>query len=351
MTPSGTTPIQPGELYAGYASDAAVRAAASSGGVVSAILLELLRRGHGGALVSRITSSSDGIVAETVLARTPEEVLRCGGSSYIDTPVLQAVHRLRDERGPIAVVALPCQVRALRRMMQRQPELSAKFFPVIGLFCRGSVRAEFYDDFFRSIGLDPRHVSSVKVARGHVKGQVIIRRDNGGETNIPFMRLNAYRLAGIHAKRLCAWCDEHMAAEADLSVGDIFTSNFKHREIKHSAFAARNERFASLVAEMVEQGQLTAERVGMDSYCRTFRKIERFSNQQVSRWPGAFLFGPRRPSGKLSGRFNLFHSLAWMIILCNGWLSRKPWGRRVLYAMPRPMVTVAALLVKGLSRL
>lgn len=343
--------IESGELYAGYALDGEVRAAASSGGVVSAILLELLARGHAGALVSGIVAGEQGVRAATMVATTRAEVLANAGSSYIDTPVLQKIHELRDAPGPFAVVALPCQVRALRRLMERQPELREKFWPVIGLFCRGNVTEPFYDDFFRSMKVDPRRVQSVKVSRGHVKGRVVAKLGDGGEVSFPFMRLNAYRLAGIHAKSLCAWCDEHNAAQADIAVGDIFTPEFKRREIKHSAFVARDERCAALLEDLVARGVLTAERVGMDRYHQAFRRIERFSNQQASRRLGAMLAGMGKPVGELSGRFNVFHCLAWTIILLNGRLSQSRWGRRLLYAMPRAMISGMAFVVKGLSRL
>ncbi len=346
-----TTSIQAGQMYAGFACDADVRSVASSGGVVSAVLLELLERGHAGALVSKITSSPDGIAAETILVRTREEVLGCAGSSYIDTPVIQTVVRLHDQAGPIAVVALPCQARALRRLMQHRPELREKFWPIIGLFCRGNVTTGFYDDFFRSIGIESSRVRSVKVSRSHVKGRVLVRLDNDHELSIPFMWLNAYRLAGIGAKSLCTWCDEHLAAEADLSVGDIFTKPFKDRQIKHSALVARDEWTRSLIEEMANGGKLSVELVGMDAYERSFKRVQRFSDQQASRKLGALLAGRPRPSGKLSGRFNFFHSLAWSIILLNGKLSRTRLGRRIIFALPRPVITAMALLIKVLSRL
>lgn len=353
MTDAGAaaTSIEAGELYAGYALDSQVRAAASSGGVVSAILLELLARGHAGALVSGIGSGPDGVQATTIVAATRDQVLAHAGSSYVDTPVLQTIRSLADAPGPFAVVALPCQARALRRMIDRHDELRDKFWPVIALFCRGNVTAAFYDDFFRSMKIDPRRVRSLKVARGHVKGTVTARLDDESDLVVPFMKLNAYRLAGIHAKGLCAWCDEHDGEAADIAVGDIFMPEFKRREIKHSAFVARNARSRALLEELIARGCITAEPVGMDRYHRTFKRIERFSNQQASRKLPAWLVGLARPKGPLSGRFNVFHSMAWLIIFLNARLSRSRWGRRWLYALPRAVISGMAFLVKGLSRL
>ena len=158
--------IMVGELYAGYACDESVRSSASSGGIVSAVLIHLLQRGYDGAIVSRITSDGS-IRAVTKVVHTSQEVLDHAGSSYIDTPVLQTVKELC-KAGSLtgrryAIVALPCQVRALRLIFRQKPELASVFNPVIGLFCRGNVQSLFYDDLLVREGIDPSQVLSVRV--------------------------------------------------------------------------------------------------------------------------------------------------------------------------------------------
>ena len=344
--------IRRGELYAGYALDETVRAHASSGGVVSGILIDLLeRRQIDLALVSRITSHRGRICGVTVPAHGREEILKNAGSSYIDTPVLQKVRELKYFQGRVAVVALPCQVVRLRDRMSREPELQNKISLVIGLFCRGNVTSRFFDEYFARCGIDPREVDSVKVSREHLKGKVRVRLRDGGERNIPFMRMNAYRLVGAYAKPLCAWCDEHVAREADISVGDIFMPEFKRKEIKHSAFIARSEETVALLEDMCARGILTAEYVGIERYRKTFARVERFTDTLASRYPAARLTGLKTPRSRDRGGINPFHFLAWTFIFLNSRISRKRWGRRFLFALPSSSISLMALMVKGLSRL
>jgi coenzyme F420 hydrogenase subunit beta len=214
-----TITIERGELYAGYAN-ATVREYAASGGIVSAILLALLEQGQiDGALVSRIQSTERRIVAQTHVARSADEIFAHGGSSYIDTPVLQKIHEMQDVEGRYAVVMLPCQVRALEAMARRNPRLRQTFSPIIALFCRGTVNSAFYDDFFCKINISPEDVETVKVKRKYVGGTMYVHLHNQQLAAIPFVKINAYRQAGFHAKRLCAWCTEHLGIAADISVG------------------------------------------------------------------------------------------------------------------------------------
>lgn len=349
-----TQPMITGELYAGYAGES-IRAFASSGGIVSAILTELLESGQiDGALVSRITSRDDHVVAETLLATTREEILACGGSSYIDTPVLQQVKALAgSDMRRVAVVALPCQVRALRSMMARDPQLREKFSPVISLFCRGTVKPAFYDDFLAREGIAPGMLETVKIHRKHVGGKAVFHLRNGEQHVVPFMKLNAYRLAGIHPKTLCAWCDEHLGVEADISVGDIFMREYKQRPIKYSAFVGWTDAATALLQDMRDRGLIEAEFVGWEKYQRKFAKIEKMSNTLASRYTAARIAGQKRPRQlpPNPGPFNLFHCLAWTLFYLNGRLSRSERGRRVLYALPSPVISFMAYLIKALSRL
>lgn len=344
-------PVRLGEMYAGYSTDSVIRGVASSGGIVTAVLRHLLRKGEVDAvLVSRITAADGPLQGVTELVSSEAALLEYAGSSYVDTPVLTWIRHLRTYAGKVAIVALPCQVRSLNRLFEKQPELRRKVPFVIGLFCRGTVDPPFYHDWLTRQGLRHEDVSSVQVKRNHYRGEVVFAMKGGQKRRFPFQAMNSYRLAGCHATHRCCWCAEHLAEEADLAVGDIFLPEFKHRNIKHSAFVPRTSKAAELVNELRERGELLSEFVGTENYRRRFAKIERFSNTLEPRYLAARLAGLRPLRGKVEWVVNPFHCLAWTLYFWNCRLSKTPKGRRFLYALPSPAMTFVALLVKGLSR-
>ncbi|MBN2071677.1 MAG: Coenzyme F420 hydrogenase/dehydrogenase, beta subunit C-terminal domain [Candidatus Krumholzibacteriota bacterium] len=343
--------INRAEIYAGYATEAGIRAPASSGGIVSAILIDLIESGEiDGALVSRIVSIDGHIKGQTELATDRDSVLRCAGSSYIETPVLKEAARLGDKEGRFAVVALPCQVRALREYLSTRPGLKKRIRYIIGLFCRGTVNGSLYDDFFCKYGITTSEVTSVSVRRGHVSGEVIIDLTDGDSTTIPFAMLNSYRIAGIDLMPRCLWCDEHLAADADIAVGDIFTGEYRKKDIKHSAYVCWTEAGTFLMNKMVNKKTVTAEYFGTKRYRRSFSAIEAFSNRTGARVVAARFTGSRSEIS-LSGFFNIFHSLAWTIIFTNNRLSRTVQGRRLLFGFPPWIIRLEAIAVKALSRI
>lgn len=349
---AGDTAILCGEMYAGYAGEEAIRSVAASGGIVSALLIDLLERGKiQGALVSRLGEKDGKIAALTTMVQDRAGVLAHAGSAYVDTAVLPCVKALHAFDGKAAIVALPCQARAIRTMLDKDPALREKVYATISLVCRGTVDLDFYHDFLKKQGMDESEVEGIKVERHHIKGKVIFRRKApANDITIPFFTLNAYRLAGIHAKKRCYWCDEHLGAAADIVVGDLYCRDYKNRPIKHSALAAYTDRGIEILEEARRSKTLVCEFMGMNVYHKTFHRIERFSNDIVSRsWASRLQGMP--PLHKTAGFPNVFRCLAWALYLANFRLSRSVTGRRVLYALPSAAVKAMALAIKALSRL
>lgn len=350
---SGCTPGAPllGEMYCGYASDPEVRVAASSGGIVSSVLLSLLESGTiDAAIVSGISSADGQVTAISRPVESREAVLAAAGSAYIYTPVIAAVRQLEGTERRVAVVALPCQARAIRELLDKRPALRRNVVLLIGLFCRGAVRSQFYDDLLRKKGIDPGRVEEVKVARGHVRGEVRVALRDGRTASIDFFELNAYRTAGFHAHPGCLQCTKHLAESADISVGDIFTAEYKQRPIKHSCFVARTEAGLSALRRLHESGAAVNEYFGTQRYAETFRKIERFCAELAPRACAACLTGVGF-RGKRLRACNPFHVLSWMLFQIDYRATRNALGRRVLYALPPAAVKAASVLIKGLSKL
>ena len=343
--------IEQNELYVGFCRDKNVRTVASAGGVVSAILLHALESGIiDAAVVSRIASESGKVSAVTEIVETREKILAHAGSYYIDTPVLHTLKSLRTYEGRVAIVALPCQVRALRKIFKKDKQLRDKVVLMIGLFCRGNLKVEFYEDYFRRHHIDPRIVEAINIRRGHLNGEVFVHCKDGSNRRLSFREMNMYRIAGVHAKAFCYWCSDHLSAEADIAVGDIFHPEYKLRSIKHSAFICRSDAGRQIIQSLIVSGFLEYEFFGLRKYKRYFAKLEEFSNNLGSRYLAASLMQTPAPQSK-KGKVNLFHSLAWAIYLLNRNLSSTKRGRRFLFILPLPCISCMAYAVKMLSRL
>lgn len=206
----------------GWAKDPQLRHAASSGGVVTALLLSLLETGQlKGAIVTDL--GAEGCLARTYLARKPEQILGARGSKYMITSVEQALEQvMAAEDGPFAMVGLPCQVRGVRKALDCLPRLRGKIGLYIALFCAGTKDYRFRSMIARRMGLDASHLRSFSFRGGGWPGKACGTDDQGREAALA---ANDRRVGRVWSRgRLtpvrCLLCDDPLGAAADLAVGD-----------------------------------------------------------------------------------------------------------------------------------
>jgi coenzyme F420 hydrogenase subunit beta len=213
------------ETSVARAADPEVRAVATDGGVVTALLLHLFDLGRiDGAIVTRQTGPFQ---RQPWLATTREEILEAAGfhfdtsagmslfsevySTYSPSIVeLEDVSRKHLNR--VAFVGTPCQINALRRMevLDIVPAGTIKFH--LGLFCTGN---------FHFGPEQRRRLEEIgtftwdEVRKVNIKEELMIHLHNGDIRCIPLDRLDFMK------RYACRYCDDYAAEFADLSFGGI----------------------------------------------------------------------------------------------------------------------------------
>ena len=126
----------------GYASDAAIRNNAASGGMVTALLCHLLKnREIDGAWVVKTAFTAQGeLTYKTGIATSVREICEASSSVYMKIPMLSKpnLEQLRAFDGRLAVVLTPCMMRAFCSILEKDDELRRKTVLKIGLFCSGT---------------------------------------------------------------------------------------------------------------------------------------------------------------------------------------------------------------------
>jgi len=205
--------------------DSEVRAHATDGGVVSALLLGLLDRGHiDGAIVAK---KAGPFKREPWLALTRDDLLAAAGfhfdtshgmerfsqvySTYSPSVAqLEQVARKRLTR--VVMVGTPCQINTLRRMevMGVVPTESIKYY--FGLFCAGNF---IFGEPERRRLEDLGKFKWAEVRKINLKEHLMIHVQNGGVRLIPLEKLDFMK------RHACNFCQDYAAEFADLSFGGI----------------------------------------------------------------------------------------------------------------------------------
>ncbi|MDR1000711.1 MAG: nitroreductase family protein [Clostridiales bacterium] len=232
-------------IYKGYSPS--YRDIGASGGAATGILVGLLERGE---IDGAVVVGNSGVT----IARTKAVIIGAAQSKYVFTPVNAILRELRSDE-KYALVGLPCQIQALRRV---RPDILA-----IGLFCGFNLSRKATDFLVRKAG---------------ITGKVEYRAKLDGETGFRvtaedgrswFTDKHSYTLLNMfYTRHRCLKCRDFAAELADISVGDAWENAGMSRII------TRTERGVAALSGLV------LENSGLDNILKTQGHLVKFKKRK-----------------------------------------------------------------------
>ncbi len=336
--------------YAGYAADASKRQKAASGGVASALIkFALERKIIDGAVLARSDFSKQKLDYEIKIVTSPREVDDFASSAYFNIPLEKYASEIAAFKGRLAICALPCHTSILRSRMEKD----ARFRNVkllISLFCGHNNERELFPFVLRKSKIPESEICSMKVDRGYLGGNVRFLMRDGKERLLPFRDFNVYRSLGLFGKAMCRYCDDHLGALSDISIGDIFIPPYRGNPIKHSAVLVRTQAGEDLFSGAMRERTIICEKIDPLSIFQAQKRILVPSRDLKSRYYACKLAGyPVKETGMKEATFRLRSFLTYFLLLANNRLSQTGWGRRFFLLIPRPLLYFYIAFIKLLN--
>lgn len=208
-----------------HATDADIRWHGASGGVVTQLLKHLLDTGQiRGALVVA-QSDEDPSLGRGIIARSSDALAGTSQSRYTTTPSLAALKEIRREDGPYAVVAVPCQAHAIRRLQALDPVWAERVSLVIGLLCHFNLPCTATREAAALANATGQRLTRTQYRQSDDSGwpydtvEFTFGRDTVWRS--PFGPAETVTLLGrLYPLGRCLWCLDAAAELADLAVGD-----------------------------------------------------------------------------------------------------------------------------------
>ncbi|WP_022853559.1 Coenzyme F420 hydrogenase/dehydrogenase, beta subunit C-terminal domain [Thermodesulfatator atlanticus] len=202
-----------------------IRQRATDGGVVTALLVHLLKRGviDGAVVAKRINP----FLAVPAVVTTPEEVIEAAGFfhdvsagaqdlSHIYSTFAPSFEGLRpvmaEKLRRVAIVGTPCQIHTMRKMQFFNLAPSETFYMLLGLFCSGHF---MFDESGRKKLEELGGFKWEQIVKINIKDALIIKLENGEEKRIPLSEIEDLK------RPACKYCDDYAAEFADISFGGI----------------------------------------------------------------------------------------------------------------------------------
>jgi coenzyme F420 hydrogenase subunit beta len=264
------------QTYVGYAADERLRGGGAGGGVITALLWNLMKQGVvDGCIVTRMNKKKPWI-GEYFIARSYDELLESQGSRYMIIPVNSVFQNIRRLPGKYAYAPLPCQVHGFRLAAEENPDLKEKIYAAIGLFCGGSLEPFVVTELLRTKGLSPQDIKDFQFRGGEWPGKMraILKSDEIVDLHYSNYKDGAYNyLIGLYMPKRCQTCLDGSGEFADLAISDAWTKDKegKYKFNAHSKILIRTAKGLQIFNNACKNGIIIAQDVTKDPSYRTHK--------------------------------------------------------------------------------
>lgn len=339
-------------VHFSYAADETLRSSAASGGATTALVTHMLDTGAiDGVLTVKAGVENGEVVCDYVIVETVEDLIACQGSKYHKVRFAnQALPLLRSYEGRVAVIGLPCDCTVLKRIREREPDLDKKVKLVIALVCGHNSEPELTHFITQKLGKGHGALVDYSYRTGHWRGELTATYEDGTTIKKPFKYFSDYRNLYMCAERKCHACHDHYGYNCDISVGDIWSLYLKRNPVKHTGVIVRTEAGAGFYDAACEAGALVSERNSIIEILDGQSRTMPFHYNTTARSRVGRLLG-MKIKDTVRERVRLVDYPIALIALLNEKVSRSRIGRRILFALPRPVLRAYLYIFKGLELL
>lgn len=263
---NATYDIQTGymvESFAAKTTDKRLLTNASSGGVMTGIAKYLLSaKKVDGVIATRFTYGPQGPVPQAIIVHDSEELIQCQGSKYCPVSIHEPLIRLKNTKEKVALIGTPCQIAAVRMLMERFEWLRENVLYMIGSFCGGMKDFRNMNTIIQRQDIKPAEVTNFSFRGGGQPGRMLIQDSSGNIKTRPYPDYGTD--AGFKKLERCRLCVDGTAELADIACGDAWVPRFLESGNPWSIVLARNEQGAGILREMLEKGLIEKKDITLD---------------------------------------------------------------------------------------
>lgn len=236
----------------GHATDERLRHHASSGGLLSAMLIEALSQGLVDDVV-HVHADPDHPTRNVVRrVEDPEGVFRGAGSRYAPSSPLADVETLLSDGRRHAVVGKPCDISALRQLGRRDPRVAQAIPLMLSFFCGGVPSHRGAERILARLGTTEAEVAAFRYRGDGWPGYATATLLNGEDRRMSYMDSWGGELSKVVQFR-CKICPDPVGGVADLVCADAWHGDARG----YPLFEEKDGR--SLVIARTEMGRALLE--------------------------------------------------------------------------------------------
>jgi coenzyme F420-reducing hydrogenase beta subunit len=253
--------------FVGHVAEGTFRASGSSGGMVSWVAAELLRRGLIDGVAHVAPSAGGRPHFAYRLSRTVEEIDSGAKSRYHPIHLAEVLREMREVPGRYAVIGVPCFIKAVHLARREDPVLEERIAFTLGLFCGHMKSARLVDSFAWQLEVPPAEVERVEYRLKDPDRPAnwytahLTLRDGRQAWKDWWHLADGDWGAGFFQNSACNMCDDVVAETADVAFGDAWVEPYSSDGRGTNVVVVRSPVIRDLVAQARGEGRLALEQV------------------------------------------------------------------------------------------
>lgn len=280
--------------WVGHVAEGEYRMSGSSGGLVTWVAAELLRRGLVDA-VAHVEAKANGALFGYRLSRSVAEVQAGAKSRYYPIELSGVIRAIRATPGRYAVVGVPCFIKAVNLLRESDPVIAERVTHTLGLFCGHMKSARMVESFAWQMG---RRGEDVRAVDYRVKDATrpanwyrarLSLADGGAAEQDWWHFADGDWGAGYFQNSACNACDDVMAETADIAFGDAWVEPYSSDGRGTNVAVVRSPELQAIVADAVAADRLALTQVDAAFVAGTqaagLRHRREGLGYRLSRWP------------------------------------------------------------------
>ncbi|MGI6078623.1 MAG: Coenzyme F420 hydrogenase/dehydrogenase, beta subunit C-terminal domain [Fastidiosipilaceae bacterium] len=265
------------ETFVGYSTNYNIRYNATSGGMVTQMLLFALDEGIiDGAVVTRMRKDNP-FEPEPFIAKTREEIIEASRSKYCPVPVnvaLKEILRSKDSER-FAIVGLPCHLQAVRKLEAQNPKLMKKIVLHVGIACSHTPNFHATDFILYQLGVRKEDVAQLSYRGEGWPGKMQVKLKKGLSLNVGNYWGRGFGQGFVPCR--CTLCCDHMAEFSDISFADAWLPEIqKNDTIGTSLIICRNQETLAILESMNSRDLIKLEHIAPELAAETQKSNLKF---------------------------------------------------------------------------
>jgi coenzyme F420 hydrogenase subunit beta len=249
------------DFYAAYSNESTIHKNASSGGIITQLLLYLIEyKIVDLVVVTQFVYNDSGVRTKTILTNIPSEIFNAQGSKYCPVNINEALLEIKKTQKKIAIVGTPCQIAGIRQL-QNKSEFKNIVLTISNL-CGGFKSYNNIRSLTKYHKFNIKDVNYFRFRGGGQPGSLKISDLKGRSIIAPYPRYTGFNGYSKHLR--CHLCVDATGELADISLGDLWLEKYIKSDNPWSIVILRSAFAETIMNDVIEKGLISTDKITLE---------------------------------------------------------------------------------------